>query len=194
MVVLRPGYVEVSLGAALVLLSAGLIGTAAVLVKKLSATDAPEGIAIWMVVLQTPITLIAALFVWQWPSAETFGWLLCLALAGTIGHLCWTRAVSMAEVSQLQPFEFAKLPFVAIIAFFAFSEVPTVWVWIGGAIIIERLGWLDKTRHSSQKQACPHAYWLDDLIQKSKRHSDKFLTIPSFGLTENYPEFCFVAR
>jgi len=142
MVVLRPGYVEVSLGAALVLLSAGLIGTAAVLVKKLSATDAPEGIAIWMVVLQTPITLIAALFVWQWPSAETFGWLLCLALAGTIGHLCWTRAVSMAEVSQLQPFEFAKLPFVAIIAFFAFSEVPTVWVWIGGAIIFSANGYI----------------------------------------------------
>ena len=135
MVVLRPGYVEISLGASLMLLSALLIGITAVLVKKLSATDAPEAIAIWMVVLQTPLTFIAALFVWQWPSAETFGWLLCLAFAGTIGHLCWTRAMAIAEVSQLQPFEFAKLPFVAIVAFFAFSEVPTVWVWIGGAII-----------------------------------------------------------
>jgi len=101
MVVLRPGYVEISLGAALMLLSALLIGITAVLVKKLSATDAPEAIAIWMVVLQTPVTFIAALFVWQWPTAETFGWLLCLAFAGTIGHLCWTRAMAIAEVSSL---------------------------------------------------------------------------------------------
>ncbi len=142
MIVLRPGYVEVSLGAALMLLSAGLIGTTAVLVKKLSATDAPEAIAIWMVVLQTPITFIAALFVWEWPTAETFGYLVALALAGTIGHLCWTRAMSIAEVSQLQPFEFAKLPFVAVIGFFAFSEVPGKWVWIGGAVIFAANGYI----------------------------------------------------
>jgi len=142
MVVLRPGYVEVSLGATLILLSAGLIGTTAVFVKKLSATDAPEAIAIWMVVLQTPITFIAALFVWEWPTLETFGYLLCLAFAGTVGHLCWTRAMAIADVSQLQPFEFAKLPFVAIIGFFVFSEVPSKWVWIGGAIIFAANGYI----------------------------------------------------
>lgn len=142
MVVLRPGYVEISLGTMLMLLSAALIGTTAVLVKKLSRTDAPEAIAIWMVVLQTPITFVAALFVWEWPTAETFGYLICLAFAGTIGHLCWTRAMSIAEVSQLQPFEFAKLPFVAMIGFFAFSEVPTKWIWIGGAIIFIANGYI----------------------------------------------------
>jgi len=141
-IVLRPGYVDFSLGAALMLLSAGLIGTTAVLVKKLSATDAPEAIAIWMVVLQTPITFIAALFVWEWPTALTFLYLLGLAFAGTIGHLCWTRAMSIAEVSQLQPFEFAKLPFVAVIGFFVFSEVPTQWVWIGGAVIFAANGYI----------------------------------------------------
>ena len=135
MVVLRPGYVEISLGTVLILISAGLIGTTAVIVKQLSATDAPEAIAVWMVVLQTPITFVAALFVWEWPTAETFGYLLGLAFAGTVGHLCWTRAMSIAEVSQLQPFEFAKLPFVALIGYFVFSETPSQWVWLGGAII-----------------------------------------------------------
>ena len=142
MIVLRPGYVDFSLGAGLMLLSAGLIGITAVLVKKLSATDAPEAIAIWMVVLQTPITFIAALFVWEWPTGQTFLYLLGLAFAGTVGHLCWTRAMSIAEVSQLQPFEFAKLPFVAMIGFFVFSEVPTQWVWIGGAIIFAANGYI----------------------------------------------------
>lgn len=135
MVVLRPGFVEVSTGAALMLLSALIIGMTAVIVKKLSATDSPEAIAIWMVTLQTPITFVAALYFWQWPSGITFFWLLCLAAAGSVGHLCWTRAMSIAEVSQLQPLEFAKLPFIALIGYVGFSEVPTKWVWLGGAII-----------------------------------------------------------
>jgi len=140
--VLRPGHVPVSLGAGLMLLSALLIGTTAVLVKKLSATDSPEAIAIWMVIIQTPITLIAALFVWEWPTLHTFGLLLCLAFMGTVGHLCWTRAISIADVSQLQPFEFAKLPFVAIIGFLVFSEVPSVWIWVGGALIFAANGYI----------------------------------------------------
>lgn len=135
MIVLRPGFVEVSAGASLMLLSAGLIGMTAVLVKKLSATDKPEAIAIWMVTLQTPVTFLAAVSFWEWPSAQTWVYLLCLAAVGNIGHLCWTRAMSLAEVSQLQPLEFAKLPFIAVIGFLVFGEVPTKWVWLGGAVI-----------------------------------------------------------
>lgn len=135
MIVLRPGFVEISTGAALMLLSALIIGITAVLVKKLSATDRPEAIAIWMVALQTPITFLAALSFWEWPTAETWVWLFCLAAAGNVGHLCWTRAMSIAEVSQLQPLEFAKLPFIAVIGYVGFHEVPTQWVWLGGAVI-----------------------------------------------------------
>jgi len=50
--------------------------------------------------------------------------------------------MARAEVSQLQPFEFAKLPFVALIGFFAFSEVPTYWVLLGGAIIFAANGYI----------------------------------------------------
>ena len=148
MVVLRPGFVEISTGAALMLLSALIIGITAVLVKKLSATDQPEAIAIWMVALQTPITLLAAFFFWEWPSVETWGWLICLAAAGCIGHLCWTRAMSIAEVSQLQPLEFAKLPFIAIIGFVGFSEVPSQWVWLGGALIFAANAFLTRREAS----------------------------------------------
>lgn len=160
MIVLRPGYVEMSLGAGLMLLSALLIGVAAVLVKKLSQTDTPESIAIWMVVLQTPITFIAALFVWEWPTLQTLGLLFCLALTGTIGHLCWTRAISMADVSQLQPFEFAKLPFVAIIGFFVFSEVPSIWIWVGGALVFAANGYIThreaRLAQRSESKAASH--------------------------------------
>jgi drug/metabolite transporter (DMT)-like permease len=33
------------------------------------------------------------------------------------------------------PFEFARLPFAAVIGFFVFRELPDIWAWLGGAVI-----------------------------------------------------------
>jgi S-adenosylmethionine uptake transporter len=33
------------------------------------------------------------------------------------------------------PFEFARLPLTALAAYLLFAEVPTVWIWLGGAVI-----------------------------------------------------------
>src|SRR3546814_10894213 len=77
-----------------------------------------------------------------------FGWLVALAGAGTVGHICMTRAYAAADVSVVLPFDFAKLPFTALIAFMAFAEVPTIWTWIGGAVIFAR-----SEEHTSELQS-----------------------------------------
>ena len=135
MIILRPGLETVSFGALLALTNAVCIATTALVVKKLTATERPEAIVVWMVLIQSPLSLVPALFVWTWPDPETLFWLFCLAGAGTLGHLCWTRACSIAEITQLQPLEFVKLPLVAAAAFVLFGEVPTLWIWLGGAVI-----------------------------------------------------------
>lgn len=135
LVVLRPGFETLSTGALLALSNAFLLAITTLIVKRLTETERPEAIVAWMVILQSPLSLIPAAFVWTWPSPLTWVWLFCLAGAGTIGHVCWTRAVQLAEVSQLQPFEFTKLPLVALLGFLIFTEIPSVWTWFGGAVI-----------------------------------------------------------
>ena len=135
LVVLRPGFETLSTGALLALSNAFLLAITTLIVKRLTETERPEAIVAWMVILQSPLSLIPAAFVWTWPSPLTWIWLFCLAGAGTIGHVCWTRAVQLAEVSQLQPLEFTKLPLVALLGFLIFTEIPTVWTWFGGAVI-----------------------------------------------------------
>lgn len=134
-IILRPGFETISFGAMLALANSIGIAVTALIVKKLTETERPEAIVMWMVVLQTPLSLVPALFVWEWPELGTLFWLFCLAGAGTIGHICWTRACALAEITQLQPLEFVKLPIVAVMGYFLFSEVPTVWIWLGGAVI-----------------------------------------------------------
>ncbi|MEC8054527.1 MAG: DMT family transporter [Pseudomonadota bacterium] len=135
MIVLRPGVEAITPGALLAILNASLLAMTLLVVKVLTRTERPESVVIYMVLLQTPMALVPALFVWQWPEPLTWLWLFALASAGTAGHILFTRAMAIAEVTQVQPFEFIRLPLIAVIAYLLFDEVPTVWTWLGGAVI-----------------------------------------------------------
>jgi len=46
------------------------------------------------------------------------------------------RSFALADATAVAPFEFMRLPFVALIAFLAFGENPDVWTWVGAAVIV----------------------------------------------------------
>jgi len=73
--------------------------------------------------------------VWQWPDLSTLGALVGLGCLGTIAHLSVARALAAADASVCAPFEFARLPFAALIGFLWFGEVTDLWTWVGAAII-----------------------------------------------------------
>ena len=135
LIILRPGIEAVSPGALLAIANAITIAITVLIVKKLTTTEKPITIVAYMALLQTPMALIPALFYWEWPSLITWTWLFCLAGAGTIGHLMYTKAIQLAEVSQLQPIDFVRLPIIALFGYIVFAEKPSIWVWIGGAVI-----------------------------------------------------------
>ena len=135
MVVLRPGFAEVSVASLLLLLSAAAVACSMILIKILSRTESVRAIIAYMGLLVTPASLIPALFVWVWPSVEEFGWLVVLGTLATAGHLCVARALALADATAVMPIDFTKLPITALIAYVAFSEVADVWTWVGAAVI-----------------------------------------------------------
>ncbi len=137
-----------SFGAGLALTNAVLLAATALIVKRLTGTDRVEAIIIWMVLLSTPMALVPALFVWTWPDAMTLLWLVCLAAAGSLGHYCWTSACSLAEMTQIQPLEFVKLPLTAAAGYLMFTEVPSAAVWVGGIVIFVSTAYI--TRREAQ--------------------------------------------
>ncbi|MFO1129375.1 MAG: DMT family transporter [Rhodospirillales bacterium] len=136
MVVLRPGIEAVQPASLIALGSAVLMAAAMLSVKSLSRTEHPNAIIIMMGVLMTPASLVPALFVWTWPSAEAWGWLMVMGIAATTGQVCLTRAFAAADASALLPFDFSRLVFATAIGFVIFGEIPTVWTWLGAGIII----------------------------------------------------------
>lgn len=135
LVIMRPGSERLDANLLILLLSAATAAMNNITVKFLARSEPPGRIVALFMIYLTPLSLIPALLVWQWPNPSTFGALVGLGGLGTIAHLAVARALAAADASACAPFEFARLPFAALIGFLWFGEVTDWWTWIGAAII-----------------------------------------------------------
>jgi drug/metabolite transporter (DMT)-like permease len=134
-IIVRPGFAAIQPAALLAVATAAVWASSTILIKVMARTESAGAITTYMVLLTTPMTLLAALFVWQHPSLEQLGWAALLGAAGSTGHICMSRALATADATVVAPLDYLRLPIVALIAFIAFGEVPSVWVWLGGGAI-----------------------------------------------------------
>lgn len=135
LIVMRPGVATVSPYALLVLLSALASAGVVLVVKRLTSTEATTTIVLYQSLFMTALSLPPALLFWRTPD---LGALLLMGLIGTLGTitwLCFTRAFALVDASSVMPYEFLKLPFTALLAYLLFTEVPSIWTWLGGALI-----------------------------------------------------------
>ena len=135
LIILRPGIVAVSVGALLVLLGALAAAASNTIVKFTTRTDHPDAIVFYQMLYVTPLIMIPALWVWRWPTFEQFMLMVGVGFFATLNQRFLSRAYAAADATAVLPFEFARLPFAAVIGFFALSELPDVWAWTGGAVI-----------------------------------------------------------
>jgi drug/metabolite transporter (DMT)-like permease len=136
LIILRPGFSAVTFGHVAALLSSIFAGFSAILVKQLTARDDPNKIVFLTHLILAPLSLIPALFVWSWPPLSLVPLLLGMGVFATIGHVTLVRGYSMMDASLALTFEFAKLPFAAVLAYIFFSETVDRWTWVGAFIII----------------------------------------------------------
>jgi drug/metabolite transporter (DMT)-like permease len=135
LVILRPGFAEITPIMTLPILAALFMAISVLFIKSLSRTEHPTAIVLYMNLILTPLSLIPALFVWRWPSGPMLMVVAGLGLVATLAHQLLTRAYAKADASAVIPFDYARLPFIAVMAYFAFGEVPSAWTWPGAAII-----------------------------------------------------------
>jgi len=136
LVIIRPGFETVSLGAVFVLLRGVSQGVNKVMMKSLTRTDDPGVIVAYALLLMIPIALVPSLFFWQWPSIEDY---VILALAGALsalGNIMLVRGYKAIDVSLLEPITFTRLVWAALIGYLVFAEFPDYWTWIGGNMIV----------------------------------------------------------
>lgn len=135
-IVLRPGFEAVEPLFVLPLASAVFIAASNLMIKSLSRSDSPNSIVAWLAIFSVPLTLVPALFVWSLPDLAALGWIFLLGVTGVGAHMSLTRSLAAADASAVLPYDYSRLVVTASVAFVAFGEVPPIWTWIGGAVIV----------------------------------------------------------
>lgn len=135
LIILRPGFGESDPVMLLPVVAALFMACVTLLIKRLSDTESPMTIVLYMNALLTGVSLIPAILVWRWPGAETWVALFLLGAVGAASQIGVVRAYQRADASAIMPFDYARLPFIALLAYLAFGEVPGLWTWVGGAVI-----------------------------------------------------------
>ena len=147
LIVLRPGFVEIGLGYGLVLTAAVFWAACVIIIKDLGRTESAATITTYMSLVMAPLALIPALFVWSWPSLTDFGWLVALGLLGGCGQLAVSQALRKADTHVVMPFDFVRLIWVSLTGFIFFAEVPDIFVWVGGAVIMSSTAYITWREH-----------------------------------------------
>lgn len=142
LVIVRPGTEGFTAGSLVAVAAAVLSSIVAIQIKQLSRVDAPDTIVFYTYAFWVPLSLVPALFAWQWPQGLDWAWLAAIGVLGTGGQLFWTRALRLGEVSALQPISFMQLPLVSALAWALFDEGISRWTIAGAAIILAANGYI----------------------------------------------------
>ena len=135
LIILRPGIIEINIGAYMVLLSGLLWSTVIIITKFMSKEDSPMTILTYQYTFVTIFTLPLALIYWTNPTLNSLYYALLAAIVGTVLHLCINHSYRLADLSVIQPVWFTQLIFASIFGFSIFGEIPDGWTWAGGILV-----------------------------------------------------------
>jgi len=134
-VIVRPGVNAVDPGHLVVLGAAVCFGISLVLVKSLTRTDSVVRIIFWMLIIQSALGLIPAVYVWRTPSLELWPWILLIAFTGMSSHFCMARALTYADATVISPMDFLRVPLSALVGWLLYKEQIDAFT-AGGALLI----------------------------------------------------------
>ncbi len=157
LVIVRPGTDSFTAGTLVALAAAVLSGLVSIQIKQLSYTEPADRIVLWTTLLWVPMSLGPALFVWQWPHGITWLWVIAAGVLGTGGHMLWTRALKLGDVSALTPISFMQLPLVAVFGYLVFDERLDRWTVLGAGIIFAANAYIAHREAQLARRAATHA-------------------------------------
>ena len=75
------------------------------------------------------------IYFWEQPSLNTFIFILCAAMSGTVLHIALNHAYKLVDVTMTQPYSFLGLIVSSIIGYFVFNDKPDFYTWLGASVI-----------------------------------------------------------
>lgn len=134
--VARPSPDHFNEYALLALLSAFFVAALQIALRSLARTERPLTIMTYQNVSLSILLAGPTAYFWVTPTLEQLGFL--AVIGGFMSVVQWTmiKAYGVGDASAIAPMEYGRLVFAAIAGVLVFAEFPTVYTWVGAALII----------------------------------------------------------
>ncbi len=152
LIALRPGFADITVGHWLILAASILWAGVLLMIRALSRTEGAITQSVYMGLILTPISCIAASFVWVTPDLHQLVLLLTVGTTATLGQYLFAQAFRLAEMTAVLPLDFTKLIWSSAIGYLVFHTLPDAFVVLGGAIIFAAGAYITLREAQLQRQ------------------------------------------
>lgn len=137
LIVARPGAASLSPGIIAAAASAIFFALTTITTKSLTRIASIGCIMFWLTFMQAGLGFVASGADGQitLPTLGTAPFLLLVGLAGLLAHYCITNALAIAPATVVVPFDFARLPTIAIVGMILYHEPLDRWTLFGAVVI-----------------------------------------------------------
>jgi drug/metabolite transporter (DMT)-like permease len=133
--ILRPGLGAFHPAALVMVLGSLFYAGNMIMTKRLSATDSPLAVLLWMTASQLPVTLAAAVPAWVAPRLADLPWIVIVGAGSFVAHYSMTRAMKLGDAMLVVPIDFLRLPLIAVVGALLYDEPLEAAVFMGAALI-----------------------------------------------------------
>ncbi len=127
---------SVAIGVACALIGAVFASGSNIQTRRLTSTETTPSIVFYFSLFSALLAVPTLPFAWNAPTPIQWVALMAIGLLGGASHLLLTESYRFAPASVVAPFDYTQLLWVFLFGYFAFGEVPTVYVLVGAGIIV----------------------------------------------------------
>ena len=107
-----------------------------VLLRKMMQTESTEMTSITTTAFLAIGAIIPAVMTFQGISTDAFLWMIAGGVLVSFAQILLSQAYKLAPTAYSSPPQFLQLVYGAIAGYLAFGDVPSMWIYIGGTIVI----------------------------------------------------------
>ncbi|WP_318512680.1 DMT family transporter [Photobacterium leiognathi] len=107
-----------------------------IIVKKLSNTEDSSVIIFYFPLITLPLSILVVSQDFVMPDLTTTFLLILVGIFTQVGQLGLTKAMQTQSAGKATAYSYVQIVLSVIFGFIVFNEVPSIWTYIGGGLII----------------------------------------------------------
>ncbi len=136
LVILRPGYSELTLGHAAAITAATASAFSGIIVRKIGAEERSAVLILFPMLANILFMALALPWVYVPMPLADLGLMASVGLLSMVAQLCVIGAFRAAPAAMVAPFQYSQIIWAVPFGFFLFGDVPDIWVAAGTLIIV----------------------------------------------------------